>query len=260
MLLKAFYKNELSSNKSANLSLNWDMRNKISVSVKPGNLLSIPSRKKPKFEEKTRKWVIAQTLSAVRTSPAGAIVAGNFSFWVWFAGLWFYLFGVGPSAAAGTPSLRRGLHRFNRRLFADEEDGILSRLFGLEHQSAVGGGDQIGDGSCIVGVNGQSAADGQSALSGGAQAGEVLGGKKMAEAFENQNGSLRGLLGADGHLGGRIARLARAVLFPEDNGEFVAADAGHQVVVADAAPHQGGCLAKNLVADAVAALVVVFLE
>src|SRR5207244_1797246 len=77
----------------------------------------------------------------------------------------------------------------------------------------------------------------------------------------------RGTLGLGGGTRGNrdrdslaVARLTRAFLFPEDNREFVAADAGHQVVLAAAALHQEGGLAQDLVAQGVAVLVVVFFE
>ena len=55
-------------------------------------------------------------------------------------------------------------------------------------------------------------------------------------------------------------RLPRAFFFPEDDGKFVTADAGNQIVIAHAALHEGCGLTQNFIPHAVAKLVVVALE
>ncbi len=57
-----------------------------------------------------------------------------------------------------------------------------------------------------------------------------------------------------------VARGAGAFFFPEDDGEFIAADSGDEVVIANAAAHEIGELLEDFVAAAVAVLVVVLFE
>src|SRR4051812_20358714 len=57
-----------------------------------------------------------------------------------------------------------------------------------------------------------------------------------------------------------LARLTRAFFFPENDRKFIAADAGDKIVLAAALSHQGCGLAQDVVAHAVAELVVVSLE
>ena len=66
--------------------------------------------------------------------------------------------------------------------------------------------------------------------------------------------------GAAGGAGVLVARSAGAFLFPEDDGEFVAADASDEIVIADAAAHEVGGLFEDVIADGVAEAIVVMFE
>lgn len=81
--------------------------------------------------------------------------------------------------------------------------------------------------------------------------------QQSAEAIEDVLGFLGGAV-AD--LGAWLAWGSGAFLFPEYDGEFVAADSCDQVVIADASAHEVGELLEDFVAAAVAVLVVVALE
>lgn len=143
---------------------------------------------------------------------------------------------------------------------ADEEDAVFAGLFGAEHESSIGELDEFFGGGGVVGENGDAAADGEGSLSGGAEAFELVFGEEFGEAIEDHFGSLGGsewltCMAISGFLG-----LSWFLLFPEDDGEFVAAESGDEVVFATAASHESGGAFEDFVADAMAVAVVIFFE
>src|SRR5262245_34585280 len=113
-----------------------------------------------------------------------------------------------------------------RRWFirADQENAVLSALLRIEHQRAVGGVDQFLGVVCIVRINRKAAADGECALTGRTENLEIWRADKPAEAITHGANGLRYAAGASRRGLMRLARLAGAFLFPEDNRELVAAD------------------------------------
>ncbi len=130
-------------------------------------------------------------------------------------------------------------------------------MFRAEHEEFIRGFDQSGGVVGVVWENRQAGADSERAAAGGTESGEFGVGHEPFETLEN----LQRCLGRP-RTGGRfgIARLARTLFVPEDDGEFISADPCYQIVIADASTHEGRGLNENFIADAMAVFVVVFLE
>src|SRR5437588_167823 len=79
-----------------------------------------------------------------------------------------------------------------------EIDAVFAALLGAEGERPVGGGDELGYGEPIPGIGGKATADCEGAAAAGAEARELAGGDRLAEALEDLQGFLRNAAGGNG--------------------------------------------------------------
>ena len=132
---------------------------------------------------------------------------------------------------------------------ANEVETVFSGAFGFE-EGLVGLFDEFIGGAGVPGEGGESAGDGQGALGLGSEFGELVAVEHFAEAVHDGEG------GSGVFAAGRTGRLG----IPEDEGEFIAAESGGEVLSADALSDEDGGFAEDFIAGWVAVAVVVVFE